>query len=65
MYKPLGYKKMNPVQLALANVDIHLFFIHGILLDSKMPELAKTNLEVHKLVDEANDWLEERAAPFL
>ena len=63
IYKPLGYEEMNPVQLALANVDFHLSFIHGALLDSKMPELAEINLEVHKLVDEANDWLEEQGFP--
>ena len=63
VYKPLGYEKMNPVQLALANADFHLSMIHGALLDSKTPELAEVNLEVHKLIDEANDWLEKQGFP--
>ena len=57
MYKPVSYEKMNPVQLALANVDIHLSSIHGILLEDKEPSHARLNIEVHKLVEEAIEWL--------
>lgn len=51
---------MNPVQLALANVDIFLPLIHGILLQSEYPKLAEFNLELRKLVAEANAWLDEQ-----
>ena len=60
LYRVVGWDDMNPVQLALANADIHLSAIHGVLMKSDFPDMAEDNLKVHQLINNANDWLEEQ-----
>ena len=47
----------------LANADIHLSAIHGVLMKSDFPDMAEDNLKVHQLINNANDWLEEQGFP--
>ena len=63
LHRVLGWEDMNPVQLALANADIHLSYVHGVLLNSADSSLAEDNLKVHQLIDKANYWLEEQGFP--
>ena len=59
MVQPVGWEKMNPVQLALFNARFQLAFLHGYVLGIDKPILAEQNLEIIGLIDKAEEWLTE------
>ena len=58
MMKPVGWEKMNPVQLALFNARFQLAFLHGRKIKlTDDPNYEINNLEYIRLIDEAEEWL--------
>lgn len=53
---PVGWEKMNPVQLALSNASAELSLLHGLVI-KHMPYRTEANLKVIKLVHKAEEWL--------
>ena len=56
MVHPVGWEKMNPVQIALFNAGYQLSALHGLVMEH-LPYDVDFNLEVIKLVHEAEEWL--------
>ena len=58
MMKPVGWEKMNPVQLALFNARFQLAFLHGSEIElTGNPHHVIDNSEYVRLIDEAEEWL--------